>query len=399
MLQSIRLTLQSHADTKVEFHPGVNYIIGKSRQGKTAIFRGIVKLGWNSPIRGMERWIHKHDPRNTTRVEVKTTDGHATAWEGTSPQRYIVDGDELSGFGQGVPQAVTDALNLGELNISGQHDRPFLLFDTPGEVARTLNRVVHLDAIDKALAAHMSDKRHNDQETKAREGQLSELRQQEAGFPDLDAGAEFLDLLEAQEREMARKKTMGEGLERLQGQLIWLRATLAHAQVAVTVPQRLACLSGLESTMESRHNKLKSLISIQDQLCTIKSDMAHACIPKRVPGRLVILTGLQSDMESKSDALRGLTTISDHLQTIRFGLSLLTPGLAKDAQVSECLAKNNLIQAKKKHLSRLTLLTEQITISRQGLIEKQAIIREREAELKQEFGDQCPLCGQEIKWK
>ena len=50
MIQKLNIqNFQSHKDTKLEFHPGVNVIIGQSDSGKTAIIRALRWLIWNRP--------------------------------------------------------------------------------------------------------------------------------------------------------------------------------------------------------------------------------------------------------------------------------------------------------------------------------------------------------------
>jgi DNA repair exonuclease SbcCD ATPase subunit len=62
------------------------------------------------------------------------------------------EGDEkFLSFGQDVPDEIKNLVNFSSLNLQGQFDSPFLLALSGGEVARYLNKVVHLDVIDKSL--------------------------------------------------------------------------------------------------------------------------------------------------------------------------------------------------------------------------------------------------------
>jgi len=50
-----------------------------------------------------------------------------------------------------VPSEVSEVLNLSSYNLQSQHQTYFLLQDTPGEVARTLNELTGLSIIDSAF--------------------------------------------------------------------------------------------------------------------------------------------------------------------------------------------------------------------------------------------------------
>lgn len=397
MLQSIRLTLQSHKATLVEFHPGVNYIIGRSRQGKSTILRGLIKVAWNRPTQGMERWVHKHDPKNVSDIEVVTSEGHSVDLRIGSPQTYTVDGEELSGFGQGVPQAVTDALRLGELNISGQHDRPFLLFDTPGEVARTLNRVVRLDVIDRTLANWAAEKRRNDREVQIQEARIRELWEQETGFPDLEAGAAMLDGLEAKEREREDKVGRIDGLETIREQLGMLRTGLASLQVPDGMGDALAWLSDRQAELEAKAERFRGLYRLNSDIrdCSLRLQQLEPGLAQesQIAGFLV----KQQELEAKSFRLAGLEAIQGTLGTLADRSAYLSRGLRHDRWVSELLAKQAHLQNKRRHLARLLELNRQVTEAGKVVAAKQAIISQMEEQIKKEFGNRCPLCGQGIR--
>lgn len=351
MIKSICLkNIQSHHETLIEFHPSVNIIIGKSRSGKTTILRAIRKVWENRPVIGMERWIHKHNPKNTMEVELKTIDDHTVAWINTSPQKYIVDGQPLTGFGQGVPQQVTNVLNLADVNIQDQHDRPYLLFDTPGEVARTLNKAVNLDIIDIALANAANLKRQNDQDLRVQDSKLKDLLEQEVSFPDLKAAEEYIVMLEGWQTELNDKRT-----------------------------------------------KIAALTDIQKQLTNLRSSLAKAKVPDGVETQVGSMTNKQKELEQKTYTLAMLRQKQNELSTLRNQQDSLKVIVGQDGWVSELLTRNQMLIAKRRNLVRIKSLNDNITKSRQSLELKQTIINQREKEFKQLMPQICPLCEQEIK--
>ena len=352
MIKSLSIrNLQSHKDSYLEFAaPGVNVIVGKSRGGKTALLRAIRKALENRPIIGIERWVHGQDPKGTISITLETTDDHVITWEGPNPQQYIVDGETLAGFGQSVPPQVSEALNLGEINIQSQHDRPYLLFDSPGEVARTLNRVVNLDIIDTALANVAALARQNVQDIRVRETRLGELRELEAGFPDLGAAEEFISDLEDQEREIKEKQA-----------------------------------------------KAGTLRVIQDRLAGLKSRLAQCRVPDGVEVKVNTMAGKQADLGRKQYTLVMLQEIQQSLTGFRNRAKTLAPVLGQEDKVIGLLGKQAQIQAKRKQLTRIRGLNESIQRERQGLLSKTAIIGQEEQELEKIMPPECPLCGQEAR--
>ena len=150
MIEYIQLrNFQSHKETELEFHPGVNVIIGESDHGKTAIMRAFYWLIFGKPSGdSMRRWNTKTD----TEVTVETAHHQITRIRGASTNQYIVDNEIYKGFGQSVPPAVQSVLNINELNFMRQMDPPFMFSKTAGEVAQYLNRLINLDVIDSSLS-------------------------------------------------------------------------------------------------------------------------------------------------------------------------------------------------------------------------------------------------------
>jgi exonuclease SbcC len=337
--------LQSHKDSFLEFSPGVNIIVGQSRNGKSAIFRGLEKLARNRPIIGLESWIHRHDPKNAIAVELATTDGHIISWEGPKDQRYVLDGEEFRGFGTEVPQPVAEALNLDPINTQFQFDAPYLLFDSPGQVAKTLNKIVHLDAIDKGLGNASALKRTNDRDIQAQETRLEELQALEDSFPDLEAAEEFIAELEDKEKERLDKEDKCSRLQTLQNALAARRIWLKEEQIPAGVEQQVQVLF---SSLEKK-DRLKYTL---DLLVNLQANLARLRARKADLGKV----------------------------------------LGQDAWVSELLTKNSLLGMKRKNLTRMKALQGQIAQARTGLLAKTAIIRQEEEKFKKMFPDICPLC-------
>lgn len=150
MIKSLTLrNFQSHKKTKLEFTPGINWIVGSSDSGKSAIMRSLRWNWFNKPTGFSFRsyWAEK----DKTEVEVEHTDGSVIKRiRGTSDNKYEVNGSPLISFGNDAPELVAETADVNDLNIQQQGDAPFLLSMNAPEVARFLNGVANLTVIDDA---------------------------------------------------------------------------------------------------------------------------------------------------------------------------------------------------------------------------------------------------------
>jgi exonuclease SbcC len=144
---------QSHKHTELDFSEGVNAIIGRSDVGKSAIMRALLWVIRNRPSGDAFRSHWGGD----TVVEIMTETHIIRRIKGNTRNAYEIEeiGGTVAGYeamGKGVPDEVIALLNVSDVNLSSQHDGPFLLADAPGDIAKTLNQAVNLTVIDKATS-------------------------------------------------------------------------------------------------------------------------------------------------------------------------------------------------------------------------------------------------------
>ena len=156
MIQKLKIqNFQSHKDTTLDFHPGVNVIVGASDSGKTAILRALRWLIWNRP-NGED---FRSDWGGDTVVEITVEGGFIISRVKGKENLYKrweehPDGvdKELKAFGTKVPEEIQKALNIDDTNLQKQFDSPFLISSSPGEVAGYFNQVAHLERIDSSIS-------------------------------------------------------------------------------------------------------------------------------------------------------------------------------------------------------------------------------------------------------
>ncbi|MCJ7747863.1 MAG: AAA family ATPase [Desulfobacterales bacterium] len=156
MISQIQIkNFQSHRETVLDLHEGVNALIGLTGAGKSVVFKALDWLFRNRPLGDEYRswWggdtqieVVLEEGQKVGRIRKYNKDGEKT------DDCYYIGKQEFRAFNKDVPQPVLDLLNLSEVNFQAQADPAFLISNSSGEVARYLNRAAHLDTIDQALS-------------------------------------------------------------------------------------------------------------------------------------------------------------------------------------------------------------------------------------------------------
>jgi len=145
-----RLTLsnfQSHKNTTLELSPGLNVITGASDVGKSSVARSLLLLFTNRPA-GEEYKRRGSKPTDTVRVELTTQEGTVAFERKDKKNSYELNGIAFKVIRTDVPSEVSEFLNVASYNFQEQHEKYFLLQDSPGDVAKKLNELVGLSIID-----------------------------------------------------------------------------------------------------------------------------------------------------------------------------------------------------------------------------------------------------------
>jgi len=151
MLKKLSIeNFQSHKETDINFSEGVNAITGQSDSGKSSVIRSLIWLLTNRPSgESFKNWNSAKKDR--VAVELVADKDTIAIIREDGKTSYILNDTEFSVIKTDVPLEVSEALNIAEYNVQTQHQRYFLLQDTPGEVARKLNDLVDLNIIDSSF--------------------------------------------------------------------------------------------------------------------------------------------------------------------------------------------------------------------------------------------------------
>jgi len=153
MIESLRLrNCQSHKDSLLEFHSGLNVLVGDTDAGKSAIIRGLDKvINNNTPSKELiSHW------GGTLSLSTKVDDVTITLIN-DGKDSYKLNNTKFSAIGSKVPEEIQQVFNMSDINLQDQGTYFFLLNETSGYVATYLNKIANLGQIDSTTKSIKSE--------------------------------------------------------------------------------------------------------------------------------------------------------------------------------------------------------------------------------------------------
>jgi len=346
MINSIHLVNhESHRDTKLDFLPGLNVLIGPSDAGKSGAFRAAYWTMFNRPLGDQMLPLYWD---GTTEVSLQFDDGQTvTRMKGKSCNHYRLNDNEPINAGNGAPpEAVQAVINMDDVNFQTQIDRAFLMFETPGERGRILNKIAGLDDIDRALDNSRSDELKLRQAMTAKKSELERLETELEQFADLEdreAAVKQLELFDQYARDAERK---ADRLVKTAEQYREVEADTIEAE-----------------TLLEAENELKGLKTLVDEISALENRV----------GRLSRLTA----------SLRRNNALADSLGKLDGAEVLLSAIRPLAEQIEKC-------ESKAKKINRICW---RLSIINQEIEAGEAEIKKIENGLPKN----CPTCGAKTK--
>ncbi len=165
MISNLKLkNFQSHKDTEFDFVPGITVVTGATDVGKSSLIRALEWVALNRPPGESSR-------RHKTKVTSVLLDG-VTKMRSASKHQYKADNKVYKALRSDVPKPIYNKLKLTKINFQQQHEAYFLIGDSSGQVAKTLNEVADLQIIDLSRKEVKQRVRSEEAEKKSLEKQL-----------------------------------------------------------------------------------------------------------------------------------------------------------------------------------------------------------------------------------
>ena len=197
---------QSHNDSELLFHRGVNTIIGTSDHGKSSIFRALNLVCNNKPDGNhfVSHWLinDKGKPTGNTRCTLYV-DGNTIERIKGKRNEYKLNGETLKAFQRDVPEEIAELLNLDKANIQHQSDNFFLLNLPSTKVAEELNKIVNLEIIDESVNNVNSKLREAKGKYKIAKESIEEYKEELTKFEDLQEREKDINYLFRIENEIS----------------------------------------------------------------------------------------------------------------------------------------------------------------------------------------------------
>jgi exonuclease SbcC len=329
MIESLHITnFQSHADTNMEFHSGVNIIVGSTDSGKSAIIRAIHWISRNRPSgNAIRSWWE-----GETSVTIKTEENAVSRIKGKT-DLYKLTGRERSlkfkAFGSNVPEEITEVLNLNEVNIQYQLDSPFLLSETPGKVAEHFNKVAKLDKIDISTSNINSAIRKLTSDIDYQEGQVETLKEELDKFIHLEKFEIDVEVLEETNKRWLSKILNKNSLDKLIRNIKHIDILIDNSKPLLDFEKPLHNIFEWRDQKEVKENSRKNLDNILDQIEYVKSKIET-----------------QQDILSIEKLVNNLLGLYEELNTLKSDKMLLNKALSYINSTITKLSIANSLEAK-----------------------------------------------------
>lgn len=268
MLKSLKIqNFESWKDIEIDFHPGINVLVGESDKGKSGILRCL-------------EWIFDNTSGFSCRsdfVENKKelTFGEVTFFDSDHVIRrqrneagvneYLLNGEPLTALKTDVPDEILEISKITDINIQGQHPSKqyFLLADKPGSVAKKFNKVTGISILDKATSETNSQIRGKKAELKVvekeiekKENQIQEKEWIEKAFIFSKKLEKLIQDIEKEEETLQTLNTILQNLKQVQEKI----DKSEQIPKSLNVIKKIIQLETQISVKEQEQKSLKNLI-------------------------------------------------------------------------------------------------------------------------------------------
>lgn len=342
---------QSHKETDLVFDPGVNVIVGTTDSGKSAIIRSLRWLTWNRPSGDSFRssW------GGPTVVQAGIEDEKILCRQKDKIEEYILakpgkKDTVFKAFGTDVPKEISEQLNLSDINLQLQMDKPFLLSSSPGEVASYFNKIARLDKIDVATSNVNKWIRELTSDIKYKTEDVKSLTVKKADFEYLEKMEMEIEVLEDLENRLSSKKSKSKQFIDLLNDILQTSVEIEESSPLIKLEESVNNVLDLLETKQTtiaKHNNLIDLLTLINEADAALDEYTFQISLEKKVDTIISL------IEKKSSNTTSFVALTDSLETINDMIDLLNKELDHLSDIEETFHK--------------------------------------------EFPNQCPLCGTIIK--
>lgn len=321
MIKSLELiNHESHKATNFDFTPGLNVFVGPTDAGKSSAFRGMYWVLNNRPLGDSMRPRFWEGETKAT-IEFTNPDAIVSRIKGKSVNDYqLNDADPINAGSGPPPNEIADIIMMDDVNFQTQVDRAFLMFESPGERGRILNRVAGLDEIDKAIDNSRRDEQRLNREYQQERSRLVELGAEMESYSDIHDQEQRIMFCERLNQFAIKSENVSRRLQQIITQVADADVRLKVVEALLLAEKGVESLSWLVSDInkaELHADDLKRITSRIKKIHRKLVDSKHVPAMERGIAELIEHPDLIEEHEYKANKLnqlvRKLKTMDDRI--------------------------------------------------------------------------------------
>ena len=395
---------RSYKEAKIDFHPGLNIIVGPNDSGKSNILRVIDWIVNNSPDGDDYISNFGGDCLAELTTGGKTVGRFRNAvfnkkeeiWRAGTENIYTLSGEPepFRAFGRKkLPEIIKQHLNISDLNIGFQLDGPFLLGKSPADVARFYNGLVNLDIIDRSISNIATVLRKEKGELKVVEAivesKTEELKKY-AWLNDAEKGIKKLEKTENYLKHLNSKWSalagLIEKLKNLKGQEQELNKIVKYEKLTNDLNNKKIAVARTKQKQSELSGLIKRLVSLLEQ----KEKNEKIIKWEKHTDELIALSKQINDGIDKEEKLGNLIDKLKKYQEIEKQYKMVVK--YGDSVKALLVLKDKIDEGISKHRHLTALIESKINKEKEHKALGIQLLK-YENEFQELMPDVCPLCG------
>lgn len=401
---------RSYKNAYIEFHPGVNAVIGANDSGKSNLLRAINLVAQNQPDGDdyISDWGSDMDiqlevgNKIVSRFRNVVWNKKEKKHKAGTDNLYSLSGEKepFRSFGRGkVPDIIKEYLNISSLNINFQLDSPFLLGKNPADVAKHYNELVNLEVIDRTISNIASALRKERSELKVEQALAEKKTEELKEFDWLPNAEKDLSKLEKLNNYLKKLNTdwsdlacLIKSFERLEKQNQELSEITKHEKSVNDLIHKEAEIKIISADQADLTLLISDIKSLKNEDKKLKKIIRYQ---EKVDSLIKTAKQINKDIERENELRKCIEQLKQYQRTEKQYKTIIKYAdkidalLDLDGEIEEEINKFNQLQ---------DLIKKQIKLN-----QEQNILTDKLKKLESEFEELmpeiCPLCMRNCKCK
>ncbi len=398
MITSLKIkNFQSHKNSELQFHKGVNVIVGTSDSGKSAIIRSLRWLAYGKP-RGDS--FRSYWGGNTS-VEVEMKEGIVKRIRTNSEASFLTEKDEVilefKAAGVDIPEEVIQLLNLDDINLQQQSDKPFLISETSGEVALHFNRMANLEKIDSSTRNVNSLIRGIEADLKYKEKELDKVKIDLKAYTYINQAQTDVESLESLHNQLESTKTSKIHLDKVLTVIDSIQDQITVKTTTINGEGLVLSTLNLYSDLKKKSDSLSTLDNLTYKIEGIEKRIIYCNEIIKADTSVTSLIYMEDKLKIQDNELLALTTLINKIKEINRKTIEIESVESAGGDLDKLLTKVNELKVLKSSLNSLSVVIAKLIDVHNRLYQGQIYLTEHEQKWHDNCPDNCPLCDAKIK--